>query len=229
MVVCIFKSTYNCVFIGTDSLLETTDNRQKSSNTAATTTAHNNNSFHRMGNTRPIRSTSINYQEDEQQRHNMNEQTNEADGNSIRGGTNTTNRKVFNALNKHKSSSSINNSNRNYGTNRTESSNHSSVAVGTSSEHSSQRDEKRKTINYSAERVIGSGSFGVVFLAKVLETGDTVAIKKVLQDKRFKNRELQIMKMLHHVNIVSMKHYFYSTGEKVCLLKCNISMIFIDY
>jgi hypothetical protein len=33
---------------------------------------------------------------------------------------------------------------------------------------------------------------GVVFEAKILETGETVAIKKVLQDKRFKNRELQV-------------------------------------
>jgi len=37
-----------------------------------------------------------------------------------------------------------------------------------------------------------------------------VAIKKVLQDKRFKNRELQIMKMLDHPNIVRLKHCFYS-------------------
>jgi serine/threonine protein kinase len=195
------------------------NNRQK----ASRTTAIQNNSSHTMGNAKSTRSTSINNQEDEQQqqqqqqRHNVTEQTNEADGNSIRGSSNISNGKGSNALIKHKSPSSINNINRNAGTNRTESSNHSSAAaavVGTSSEHSSQREDKRKTINYSAERVIGSGSFGVVFLAKVLETGETVAIKKVLQDKRFKNRELQIMKMLRHVNIVSMKHYFYSTGEK---------------
>jgi glycogen synthase kinase 3 beta len=36
--------------------------------------------------------------------------------------------------------------------------------------------------------VIGNGSFGVVFEAKIVETGETVAIKKVLQDKRFKVR-----------------------------------------
>ena len=41
-----------------------------------------------------------------------------------------------------------------------------------------------------------------------------VAIKKVLQDKRFKNRELQIMKMMNHTNVVSLKHCFYSTTEK---------------
>jgi hypothetical protein len=41
-----------------------------------------------------------------------------------------------------------------------------------------------------------------------------VAIKKVLQDKRFKNRELQIMKMVNHPNIVKLKQCFYSTTEK---------------
>ncbi|KAL0478022.1 glycogen synthase kinase 3 beta [Acrasis kona] len=73
---------------------------------------------------------------------------------------------------------------------------------------------QKKTLSYTAERVIGNGSFGVVFLAKVFETGECVAIKKVLQDKRFKNRELQIMRMLKHANIVEMKHCFYSNGER---------------
>lgn len=41
-----------------------------------------------------------------------------------------------------------------------------------------------------------------------------MAIKKVLQDKRFKNRELQIMKMMKHPNVVSLKHCFYTTTEK---------------
>jgi serine/threonine protein kinase len=40
-----------------------------------------------------------------------------------------------------------------------------------------------------------------------------VAIKKVLQDVRFKNRELQIMKTLRHPNIVALRHYFYQNGS----------------
>ena len=70
-----------------------------------------------------------------------------------------------------------------------------------------------QNISYSAQRVIGNGSFGVVFEAKVVETGKVVAIKKVLQDKRFKNRELQIMRQLvkdPHPNIVKLEHCFYS-------------------
>ena len=53
-------------------------------------------------------------------------------------------------------------------------------------------------------QVIGNGSFGVVYQAKLCETGEMVAIKKVLQDKRFKNRELQIMRRLEHCNIVKV-------------------------
>lgn len=71
------------------------------------------------------------------------------------------------------------------------------------------------TLKLNSDAVVGNGSFGVVFEAKIVETGETVAIKKVLQDKRFRNRELQIMKQLHHPNIVALKHYFYQSGEKV--------------
>ncbi|XP_058725837.1 glycogen synthase kinase-3 homolog MsK-3-like [Vicia villosa] len=50
--------------------------------------------------------------------------------------------------------------------------------------------QPKQTISYMAERLIGHVSFGVVFQDKCLETGETVAIKKVLQDKRYKNQEL---------------------------------------
>ncbi|GMY09488.1 shaggy-related protein kinase theta [Fagus crenata] len=74
--------------------------------------------------------------------------------------------------------------------------------------------QPKQTISYMAERVVGTGSFGVVFQAKCLETGESVAIKKVLQDKRYKNRELQIMRLLDHPNVVQLRHCFFSTTEK---------------
>lgn len=43
-------------------------------------------------------------------------------------------------------------------------------------------------ISYCDTKVIGNGSFGVVYQARLIESGDLVAIKKVLQDKRFKVR-----------------------------------------
>ncbi|GFH55886.1 hypothetical protein CTEN210_12362 [Chaetoceros tenuissimus] len=87
-----------------------------------------------------------------------------------------------------------------------------------------------QTISYSAERIIGNGSFGVVFQAAVVETGEVVAIKKVLQDKRFKNRELQIMRQLvkdPHSNIVTLKHCFYSQGEKPDELYLNLVLEYV--
>ncbi|TYZ59676.1 hypothetical protein PybrP1_011337 [[Pythium] brassicae (nom. inval.)] len=77
------------------------------------------------------------------------------------------------------------------------------------------------------QRIIGNGSFGVVFQASVEETGEIVAIKKVLQDKRFKNRELQIMRQLSHVNIVPLKHCFYCNGEKPDELYLNLVLEYI--
>ncbi|MBA0583202.1 hypothetical protein Gorai_014071, partial [Gossypium raimondii] len=77
-----------------------------------------------------------------------------------------------------------------------------------------QNGQPKQTMSYMAERVVGTGSFGVVFQAKCLETGEPVAIKKVLQDKRYKNRELQIMRVLDHPNVVRLKHSFFSSTEK---------------
>lgn len=74
--------------------------------------------------------------------------------------------------------------------------------------------QPKQIISYMAERVVGTGSFGIVFQAKCLETAEIIAIKKVLQDKRYKNRELEIMRMLEHPNVVQLKHCFFSTTDK---------------
>ena len=75
--------------------------------------------------------------------------------------------------------------------------------------------------------MIGNGSFGVVYQAKLCETGEMVAIKKVLQDKRFKNRELQIMRRLEHCNIVKLLYFFYTSGEKKDEIYLNLVLEFI--
>jgi glycogen synthase kinase 3 beta len=78
-----------------------------------------------------------------------------------------------------------------------------------------QGPDRPQEVSYTDTKVIGNGSFGVVYQAKLCETNEFVAIKKVLQDKRFKNRELQIMRKLEHCNIVKLKYFFYSSGDKV--------------
>eukprot|EP01071_Lankesteria_metandrocarpae_P009292 Lankesteria_metandrocarpae@DN5175_c0_g1_i1.p1 len=62
--------------------------------------------------------------------------------------------------------------------------------------------------SFTAHRTIGSGSFGTVYLAQVAGTGATVAIKRVFQDRRYKNRELQILSSLLHPCIVPFLHAF---------------------
>ena len=46
----------------------------------------------------------------------------------------------------------------------------------------------------------------MVFAATIAETGNIVAIKKVIQDKRYKNREVQIIRELYHPNIIGLRH-----------------------
>jgi len=90
-----------------------------------------------------------------------------------------------------------------------------------------QGSDKPHEVSYSDTKVIGNGSFGVVYQSKLCETGELVAIKKVLQDKRFKNRELQIMRKLDHCNIVKLKYFFYSSGDQKDEVYLNLVLEYI--
>lgn len=95
----------------------------------------------------------------------------------------------------------------------------------------SKKDEagnhKKKNQLYKIERVCGNGSFGIVFQGKILHTGETIAIKKVYQDRRFRNREFSIMSLLDHPNIVKVRHAFYTTGEKLDEIYLNLVMNYV--
>ena len=96
-----------------------------------------------------------------------------------------------------------------------------------------------RDLQYTQCKIVGNGSFGVVFQTKLSPSGEDAAIKRVLQDKRFKvridlptvspskgaskltqsqNRELQIMRIVRHPNIVQLKAFYYSNGERVSVL-----------
>lgn len=81
---------------------------------------------------------------------------------------------------------------------------------------------------YNATQIVGSGSFGVVYQAVIAETGEQVAIKKVYQDKRYKNRELQMLKELNHPNVIKLRQYFYTPGDKPDEVYLNCVMDFIQ-
>jgi serine/threonine protein kinase len=58
------------------------------------------------------------------------------------------------------------------------------------------------TNKYEIDGVAGKGTFGTVYLGHVRGSGKKIAIKKVFQDKKYKNRELQILKTLKHTNLL---------------------------
>ena len=71
--------------------------------------------------------------------------------------------------------------------------------------------DRQQEITYTDLKVIGSGSFGVVYQAKLLETNEPIAIKKVLQDKRFK---------VTATGTVVMSFYDGMTDSGVCVCVC---------
>uniref|UniRef100_A0A668U3T3 Glycogen synthase kinase-3 beta n=1 Tax=Oreochromis aureus TaxID=47969 RepID=A0A668U3T3_OREAU len=90
-----------------------------------------------------------------------------------------------------------------------------------------QGPDRPQEVSYTDTKVIGNGSFGVVYQAKLCDSGELVAIKKVLQDKRFKNRELQIMRKLDHCNIVRLRYFFYSSGDKKDEVYLNLVLDYV--
>uniref|UniRef100_A0AAY5KNJ9 Protein kinase domain-containing protein n=1 Tax=Esox lucius TaxID=8010 RepID=A0AAY5KNJ9_ESOLU len=90
-----------------------------------------------------------------------------------------------------------------------------------------QGSDRPQEVSYTDTKVIGNGSFGVVYQAKLCDSGELVAIKKVLQDKRFKNRELQIMRKLDHCNIVRLRYFFYSSGDKKDEVYLNLVLDYV--
>jgi glycogen synthase kinase 3 beta len=47
---------------------------------------------------------------------------------------------------------------------------------------------KQIEISYVNKKITGNGSFGVVYQTRLVDTDEDAAIKKVLQDRRFKVR-----------------------------------------
>jgi serine/threonine protein kinase len=87
------------------------------------------------------------------------------------------------------------------------------TSVSNTALNTSGSNVQKPTVKYQQEKAVGQGTFGTVMLARNVATHEPVAIKKVVQDPRFKNRELQIMKSLSHPNVVALKQYYYTNGE----------------
>lgn len=69
-------------------------------------------------------------------------------------------------------------------------------------------------ICYKYTKMIGRGTFGVVILVEDILTNKKYALKRVYQDSRYYNRELDMFKNIQHRNIVKL-HYYYYEEESV--------------
>ncbi|CAN6802503.1 unnamed protein product [Brassica oleracea var. botrytis] len=72
--------------------------------------------------------------------------------------------------------------------------------------------EPKQTISYMAERVVGTGSFGIVFQVPMCLSTHCNHLGE--NNQRYKNRELQLMRLMDHPNVVSLKHCFFSTTSR---------------
>lgn len=109
------------------------------------------------------------------------------------------------------------------------SSSSSSSVESTSSSYANQ---------YTLLKTIGQGAFGVVCMARNNNDGSIVAIKKVLQDPRYRNRELETMQKISFYddisnepdgseNCVKLLSYYKSKGRKPNEIYLNLIMEFL--
>lgn len=97
------------------------------------------------------------------------------------------------------------------------------------------RDPERKpreadeTANYDWIKIIGQGTFGVVYKAQQrFDDKRVVAIKKVFQDPKYSNREFKIVVELNHPNCIKVHRFFFSqNSEKPSEVYLNLVMDYI--
>ncbi len=83
--------------------------------------------------------------------------------------------------------------------------------------------------NYDWIKIIGQGTFGVVYKAQQrFDDRRVVAIKKVFQDPKYSNREFKIVVELNHPNCVKVHRYFFSQdAERQNEVYLNLVMDYI--
>lgn len=81
-----------------------------------------------------------------------------------------------------------------------------------------ERIEHRGDIHeqYRLDKIIANGSFGVVYQATNLKKNTLVAIKRIFLDKRFKNRELEILQEVKgHPYILKLETSYMTHGDRL--------------
>ena len=77
--------------------------------------------------------------------------------------------------------------------------------------------------HYNPIQIVGKGAFGIVYSARA-PNGEVVAIKKVLLDPRFKNRELDIITNVRHQNCIGVRDSYKSQGKHKGEIFLNLVM-----
>ena len=72
--------------------------------------------------------------------------------------------------------------------------------------------------NYEVIAIVGEGAYGIVYKCRNKETGEYVAVKKFKETddeivKKTMRRELKVLKILKHDNIVEFKEAFKKKGN----------------
>jgi serine/threonine protein kinase len=79
---------------------------------------------------------------------------------------------------------------------------------------------------YRAVRILGRGAFGVVFCARAPD-GSFVAVKRVLQDPKYKNREIEMLRLINHPHCISLKNCIKAHGTNSKDVYLNIVMEYL--
>ncbi|CAF1349321.1 unnamed protein product [Rotaria sp. Silwood1] len=83
--------------------------------------------------------------------------------------------------------------------------------------------EESVEINLSMKKkLIGKGTFAIVYKSYIENTKEFIAIKEIIVDHTHKNRELEILRELNHPNIIKLKYYFFkqkiNNNNILCLI-----------
>ena len=87
--------------------------------------------------------------------------------------------------------------------------------------------DQEQSENFEWIKVIGQGTFGVVYKVQEKSNGNIYAIKKVFQDPKYSNREFKIVVELNHPNCIKVHKFFFSGGGENKELYLNLVMNYV--
>ena len=72
--------------------------------------------------------------------------------------------------------------------------------------------DRWESITFSYDYVIGTGGSGVVTMARLHNTNETLAIKKVLVHQNSREKQVNILRSIDHCNTTALKYFFYTSA-----------------